>query len=82
MGKPPGAGGTAIAVSRANPKCQRMLGQARLKEAKFRKAGGARKERKGPTATFRGPLGAGAKPQRKDGLVTDQKALLLTRGKN
>lgn len=64
------------------PKCQRMLGQAKLKETKFRKAGGARKERKGPTVTFRGALGARAKHQRKDGLVTDQEELLLTQIKN
>lgn len=78
MDKPPRAGGAATHVSMANQKWQRMRGRARLKEAKLRKAGGARKERKGPMVTFRGALGAGAKPQRKDAIVTDQRELLLT----
>lgn len=65
MGKPPGAGGTAIdcCVS-GQPKVSEKLGQAKLEEAKFRKAGGASKERKEPIVTFRGALGAGAIPQR------------------
>lgn len=65
MGKPPGAGGTAIdcCVS-GQPKVSEKLGQAKLEEAKFRKAGEASKERKGPIVTFRGALGAGAIPQR------------------
>lgn len=78
MDKSPRAGGAATHVSIVNQKWQRMRGRARLKEAKLRKAGAARKERKRPMVTFRGALGAGAKPQRKDGIVTDQRELLLT----
>lgn len=44
-----------------------------------RKAGGARQEKKGPRVTFSGALGAGAQPQRKDGVVMEQTVLLLTR---
>lgn len=78
MDQPPGVGGTATNVSMANQTWRRMLRQARLEEAKLRKAGGAGKERKGPMATFGGALGAGAKPQRRTGIVTDQREFLLT----
>lgn len=78
MDKSPRAGGKATHMSMANPKWQRMRGRARLKEAKLRKAGEARKERKGPMVTFRGALGAGAKSQKKDGIATDQREFLLT----
>lgn len=78
MEKPPEVEGTATNVSMANEKWRRMLRQARLEEAKLRKAGGARKEWKGPMATFRGALGAEAKSQRKKGIVTDQREFLLT----
>jgi len=44
-------------------------------EVKLRKAGGARKARKQPMATFRGALGAGANAPRKDGLVSGQTEL-------
>lgn len=76
MDKPPAAGGAATNVSMANQKWQRMLRQARLEKAMLRKAGGARKK-KGPMATFGGALGAGAKSQRKNGIVTDQREFLL-----
>ena len=69
-GKPPGA------PTVANQKWQRMGGQARLKEAKLKKAeptsGG--KDQWGP---LRGALRAGANPERKEGAVTNETELLL-----